>query len=106
MDDNNSELEEQKWERERDRVYGPKGDRYERKSGDGMHKRILEALIVAAILALIAAVWQLTKTSAVHQASIDAQRRDFDRMERRQDMLEGKLTRGHALGGTDALDQQ
>lgn len=80
------------------------GDRIWRKqSADaGMYKRILEALIVASTIALIAAVWNLTQTATLLQASQNSLRRDLDRVERRQDSLEGKITRG----GPDALDQQ
>lgn len=77
--------------------------RYVRKQSgnDGMHKRILEALITAAVIALIVAVWNMTQTVALLQAAQDSQRRDIDRLERRQDSLEGKITRGE----TNALDQ-
>lgn len=76
------------------------------RNGDGMHRRVLEGLIGVSVVALVAAVWNLTQTVTLHQASIDSQRRDFDRMERRQDMLEGKITRGTLLGESGASDKQ
>lgn len=59
-----------------------------------MYKRVLEALIVAATIALVVAVWNVTQTITLVQAAQDSQRRDIDRIERRQDALEGKITRG------------
>jgi hypothetical protein len=102
MDDNTGELEQLKIERERDRIFGPRA-KYERNTNDqGSSKRILEGLIVIAIVSLIAAVWNLTQTVTLLSAAQESQRREIDRMERRQDSLEGKLTRGD----TNALDKQ
>lgn len=81
---------------------GDSHDSYSRKSGgdsNGMYKRILEALIVLAVAALIGAVWNLTQTATLLQSTQDAMRRDIERIERRQDSLEGKITRG----GPDGL---
>lgn len=75
---------------------GRRGDTATRNSGDsnGMYKRILEALIVAAVLALAGAFWNLQQSSILLAERQDAMRRDIDRIERRQDSLEGKITRG------------
>ena len=76
---------------------------YERKSNGepGMYKRILEALIVSAVIALVVAVWNVTQTVTLLQAAQESQRRDLDRVERRLDTLEGRNMRG----GPDALDK-
>ncbi len=91
MNDNNSELEELKIDRQ---LRKPASDTFIRKSGDGGYKRIQEALVIAAILALIGAVWNLTQTAATLQTAQQYQQREIDRLDRRQDTLEGKLTRG------------
>jgi len=104
MDDNTSHLEEAKIDRQLGHRGGGTQAGPVRNGGNegGMYKRILEALIVLAVAALIGAVWNLTQTATLLGERQDAQRRDFERMERRQDALEGKLTRGDF----DAPDQQ
>lgn len=98
MSESNSELEEMRI----DRQLRQRRD-ISRTDGGGSSKRILEALVVAAILALTAAVWNLTQTATLLGERQDSQRRDFERLEKRQDSLEGKLTRGEL---PNALDQQ
>lgn len=76
--------------------------KYVRNDNNGSARRILEGLIVAAILGLCASVWLLRETVAVVQVSQEFMQRQVDKIERRQDSLEGKITRG----GSDAPDQQ
>lgn len=103
-DDSNSEFEKLKIDRQRRAMAGT-GHTRTGNGDSGMYRRILEALIVVTVVALVTAVWNLTQTVALLQASQAAletsTRRDIDRLERRQDSLEGKLVRG----GPDALDQ-
>lgn len=69
---------------------------------DGAPSRVVEALIVSAIIALAASVWNLAKTTAVLSVAQQYQQKQIDKIDRRQDTLEGRITRGEP----DALDKQ
>jgi hypothetical protein len=79
-----------------------KGRGHHRTDSGSSGRRIQEALVIAAIIALIGSVWNLSQTMAVLKASQDFQQRQLDRVQTRQDALEGRITRG----GPHALDQQ
>lgn len=99
MSDLDDEPENQRGEDVRGKSRGGRG--HSRTDGGG-NKRIQEALIIAAIIALIGAVWTLRESVAVLRTAQDFQQRQIDRLDRRQDTLEGRIVRG----GPDAIDQQ
>jgi len=87
-------------------VSSKRGNHYERSGNGYLPKGVQDTLLVAAILGLVGAWWNFGKSIAVLQAAQEFQQRQIDRevsrLDKRQDTLEGKITRG----GPDAPDQQ
>ncbi len=84
-----------------------KGRGHHRSDGNGyIPKSIQEALIIAALFGLVGAWWTFGKSIAVLQSVTESQQRQLDKLDRRQDTLEGRIVRGHIAGGPDAPDQQ
>jgi hypothetical protein len=88
-------------DQERNNSHGH-GDRYERNRNGYIPKSIQEALIIAALFGLVGAWWTFGKAIAVLQTMQESQQRQIDKIDRRQDTLEGRIARG----GPDAIDQQ
>lgn len=84
----------------------PRG--HTRTNGGSREKRLIDAILVAAILALTGTVYTQGQSIAVLRAMQDALQRQFDkdvaRLDKRQDTLEGHITRGEVPG--DAPDKQ
>lgn len=72
-----------------------------RNDSSGMPKRIQEALIIAALLGMVGSWWTFGQSIAVLRATQEFQQRQIDKVDRRQDMLEGRIARGDV----DALDK-
>lgn len=98
MDDNTSHLVEAQI----DRQLRKDPSTYMRNGGSWIPKGIQDALIIASILGLAASVWNWKESIAVLRTTQEFQQRQMDRIERRQDTLEGRITRG----GPNAPNQQ
>lgn len=60
-------------------------------------RRVLEALVIGAVGVLSATVWNLRETAAVQQVSLQFMQKQLDKLDQRQDVLEGRITRGELL---------
>ncbi len=81
-----------------------RGDRYERRDSERpwIPASVQNALLIAAIVGCAGSWWTFGQSIAVLKSVQEFQQRQIDKIEQRQNSLEGRITRG----GPDALDQQ
>lgn len=111
-DENTGDLANAQIERERRKMWGKggDGDHYERTDkgprGFWIPPSVLNTLIVGAIIALAGALWNYKESFAVLRTTQEFQQRQIDKLERRQDNIEGRNLRGGPdAGGPDALNK-
>lgn len=97
-DDNTSHLVEEQIDRQRRQLAGGNGGHTRTDNGGWIPRGVQDALVVASILGLAAAVWNYKESIAMLRTSLEFHQRQIDRLESRQDVLEGRITRGEVFG--------
>ena len=72
------------------------------RTDNGREKRLVDQVLIAAVLALVAALWVLNRSVAVLQTSDDYQNRRIDELRSDVKTLEGRNLRGIDLDEPDA----